>query len=578
MAEQADSAAGNPSEHPPERNFLLQLPYGVIAHVASFLPPGEAAYNLRPVCKAIAQAVRSKELLTILIGEKKLPVPSHALIQRWGRPGSSRGLTYKQRVQLLADAARGGDIDALVQLSRSTGCLVNEDVFRAAARADQAGVCEWLLKQECPLRDEGAWVLAVAAEAGNDAICELLHSAGLPAAHHAVSMAARAGHFDLAFWLSQTVSSPAAAPEQLRRAGMPDDLQATWWANAAYVGDNLYLMRVLKGGLSATPGDLPAVAHGCPLAKLQELLGECEDMSGLLTDDQKAQVLAGAATSPKPDWQDKVTWLLRQEQYHPVNTLDRHPARDFAALPDALQRLEWLAGQGFGLRDCRQLLRAAVEAGREELVGVMRITAAGVLPGPEGDGDGDDVNSSLVTVAVRHGHLGIARELLGRGEPVDVGGLLAAAGGTGRVDAVRFALEVMGNVEQGGEDGAAAATAAAAASSTETEPEGVRGQGSSIITSTYGAEVQELMKRACESGSLELVQWLRARGVGWSPGQLGVAAESGHVALVEWMVQQGYDMDLVGNRKGGWEQNGDKKAHAYPQPCILEATNCMRQH
>lgn len=528
-----------------ERNALLELPYGVIAHVASFLPPGEAAYNLRPVCQAFSQAIRSKELLTIPIGEKKSPVPSRALIHRWGRPGSSRSLTYKERVQLLADAARGGDVDALAQLSRSTGCLINEDVFRAAARADQAGVCEWLLKQDCPLRDEGVWVLAVAAEAGNSATCELLHDAGIPLTHHAVSMTARAGHADLAFWLSQLVSKPAAAPEQLRRAGMLEDLQPTWWANAAYVGDNLYLMGVLKGGLMATPGDLPAVAHGCPLVKLQELLAECEIMSGLLTDDQKAQILAGAVTSPKPDWQDKVTWLLRQEQYHPVNTLDRHPARDFAALPDAVQRLEWLAGQGFGLRDCRQLLRAAVEAGRTELVGVMRLTAAGVPPGP--GGNAGDAHSSLVTLAVRHGHLGIARELLRRGEPVHVGGLLATAGGTGRVDAAQFALVVMGKVEQ---DGATVA-AAAAASATETDSEGVQDQGTSIVTSRYGAEVLEMMNGACGSGSLELVRWLRARGVGWRHGQLGAAVESGNVALVEWMVQQGYDMEQVGNGEGG---------------------------
>lgn len=117
--------------------------------------------------------------MTVRMGDKQPHVPLHALLARWGQPGSSRGLTYKQRVLLLIDAARNGDPGALEQLSHSTGCLRNEDVFHAAARTGQHDVCKWLLQQGCPLEREGALVQAVAADAGHTRLCAELVEAGL---------------------------------------------------------------------------------------------------------------------------------------------------------------------------------------------------------------------------------------------------------------------------------------------------------------------------------------------------------------------------------------------------------------
>lgn len=120
---------------------LTTLPSDRLTHNASFLPPGEAAQSLRPACKVFARELRSPQLLTVPIGKQRPPVPKHALLARWGQEGSSRGLTYKQRPQLSLDAARGGDAEALQRLALSTGCLVNEKVFRAAAHANQQEVC-----------------------------------------------------------------------------------------------------------------------------------------------------------------------------------------------------------------------------------------------------------------------------------------------------------------------------------------------------------------------------------------------------------------------------------------------------
>ncbi len=165
---------GSRSKQRCDTSPFFSLPCEVIAHIASFLLPGEPAYSLRMTCRALACELSSKELLIIPIGVKRKqpPVPEHALLARWGKPGSARGLTYKQRIKLLSEAARGGHTAALAQLSRSTGCLVNEEVFRAAAGAGQEEVCDWLLQQECPiLGEEGGFVLSAAAEGGHTALC-----------------------------------------------------------------------------------------------------------------------------------------------------------------------------------------------------------------------------------------------------------------------------------------------------------------------------------------------------------------------------------------------------------------------
>lgn len=265
------------------------------------MSPCETACNLRPVCKAFALEVRSEELLTVPIGTKRPPVPSHALLWRWGQPGSCRGLTYKQRVQLLSHAARGGDVDALQQLSHSTGCLVNEDVFRAAAHAGQEGVCEWLLGQEVPLKDDGVWVLAVAAEGGHMQLCEKLHRAGfqLHQYRYAMRLAARAGQSVLPAWVHMAIYS-----SKIAEAGMPGDLQDNRISvgptrlNAGHVD----LMQQLKGSARATPKELPAVAFGCPLAVLEDTVRKCEQSAAFESQEAAFESQEAAHSGRTPQW------------------------------------------------------------------------------------------------------------------------------------------------------------------------------------------------------------------------------------------------------------------------------------
>lgn len=222
---------GSRAEQRCDTSFLSSLPCEIIAHIASFLPLGEPAYGLRITCKALARELRFQELLTVPIGakSKQLPVPEHALLARWGKPGCARGLTYKQRVKLLSEAARGGHTAALAQLSHSTGCLVNEEVFRAAARAGQEEVCDWLLQQECPLGEEGGWVLAAAAEGGHTALCRELGAAGLRTLSYAGKLAALGGHAEVLDWLGlQQMQEPEGSDWPAELEGTAGELPGPW--------------------------------------------------------------------------------------------------------------------------------------------------------------------------------------------------------------------------------------------------------------------------------------------------------------------------------------------------------------
>ncbi len=220
--------------------------------------------------------------------------------------------------------------------------------------------------------------------------------------------------------------------------GFPGDLQDECWANAAYAG-HVDLMQHLKGSARTTPNELPAVAFGCPLAVLQRMLWECMRRWAPLTDSQLAEIMAGAVSSPTPDWQVKVTWLLRDQGHSPIHALGPCAARDLAMLPDAEQRLVWLAGQEFGLVGCQELLKAAVGAGNAELVSMMRPELGGpAVRGPEREA----YAKALVTLAVEKGHLGVARELHDRELPVALGEICKAAGATGRVDVAQWVLRV----------------------------------------------------------------------------------------------------------------------------------------
>lgn len=361
---------------------------------------------------------------------------------RWGAAGSCRGLTYKKRFLLLLDAAQGGSAEAVAQLSRSTGCLPNEMLFHAAAHAGNVEVCEWLLGQDIELQGRGAWVLATAAEAGHTALCEKLHTAGFRLTTYAMRLALRNGRRAVLDWMQGQGQLYEASPLELRRADMCDNLPEELSDNAAY-GGQLELVQKLKGSKQAKPEDLPAVAHGCPLAVLQKLVEAClcMDPHVEVSASQRASIMAAAVTSPTTDWQAKVLWLLQAEVAPAINQLDkgRAGAAAFAALPDAPQRLEWLGAQGLGLQVSRELLHASAEAGRSELVLQLWSQAQARLR----EDPLWSVGNALVELAVQQGDLRLAQQLESQGAPVDAYELVLTAAAAGRLDSMRWAVQLL---------------------------------------------------------------------------------------------------------------------------------------
>ncbi len=443
-------------------------------------------------------------------------------------------------------------------------------------------------------------MLAVAADAGHTGLCEELTEAGLQPTLYAGRLA---GNANVIEWLlGALIQRPTQVDIDVYSAGIQgvrEGLSKALWANAAYSG-HVDLMRVLKGDSPITPEDLQAVARGCPLAVLAEMVQEFEQSpsDGPLTNHQENMNLGGALISPIPDWQEKAGWLLRRMPCGPALSLDHPSAQEFARLPDAQQRLDWLAEAAPGLRYYDDRICWAAEAGRADLV--MKLWYPPTEEALQ-DSAGFDWYTAFLSDAVPHGHMGLAQELLALGAPVGVWGLASAAGSTGRVGMAQWAVGVI-RQEQEKEAAAAAAAAAGMGSGTggasaadirpppspppplpqqqllqqEQQKKGARsssaeaaaqaasvaeggggqpqveGQEESIVTDGNREVLECMLKYSLGSGSLELVRWLRARGVPWGACVLHYAAESGNEALVEWMVQLGYDVEQVGGH--GWLQ------------------------
>ncbi len=371
-----------------------------------------------------------------------------------------------------------------------------------------------------------------------------------------------------------------------------------WWAIAAYSG-HLDLMRAFKGNMKPMPEELEAVAHGCPLAVLVEMVRECEESDGPLSAGDVEGIMGGAWTSRTPDWQEKAEWLLARATGRPILDVQDCMSRDFVKLPDGEQRLDWLALRGCMLDEPGSLLWWATKAGRVDIARRLWHQAMATELTLH-DGDCYDTTGYLTT-AVREGHIAMAQGLLDLGAPLDMCDLAAAAGGTGRVDVVQWAWgalsrELEEEEAEAAQSGAAAAAAggtmgarevAARATSSQSPPppppqeqqDTAEGQGAAAgHTVVQGAGqaaglveggtneqdqgreasllkpgnrdiVDRLMESACASGSLELVRWLRDRGVPWNPYVLSCAARSGNEELVEWMVEQGYDVEEVGGNR-----------------------------
>ncbi|KXZ45374.1 hypothetical protein GPECTOR_55g280 [Gonium pectorale] len=220
---------------------------------------------------------------------------------------------------------------------------------------------------------------------------------------------------------------------------------------------------------------------------------------GLMEWLQQEEALAAAAGSPTPDWAAKVEWLEAQ------GCPRRAPgiAAEAAALPhadadaDAVARLAWLHGRGYALD--RQAVAAAAEAGNAAAVQFL-LTEAGVKPPPPPDRLAA-VPATGAAAAAAAGHLPVLVALHAAGWPLDPAFSSRAAAGCGQLHVVAWLVETLGE---------------------------------------QAAGVGCLLSfRAAESGSVELLAWLRDRGCDCSTAFSGFVS-SGCWEAVEWALAQGF--------------------------------------
>ncbi|GFR40476.1 hypothetical protein Agub_g1039 [Astrephomene gubernaculifera] len=413
-------------------------------HIISFLPPNEVACTVRLINKAAAAQFRGPGYTTVKLSSH---VPPHAFKEQWERPGAMRGLTHRQRQALQMLTARSGSLPNLQVAVAVTGipyrkwCVGYTSVAHAAAEAGQLEMCQWLVQQQgYPVHD----VIEGAAGAGQWAICKWGLANGCPWSPDLVYAAARGGHVGLMEWLLQLCLAE---------------------------GVNVWSKMLLE-----------TAAVGCELHTLQRLYCDWVGEQQTLLDLDAKDIVAAAARSSTPDWQDKLVWLEAQG----------FPGTDAcwsaASCPDALERLRWLRGQGYPLGHC-----VAVVAARRGNVEVLHylLLSEGIKPssecGREAAGCG-----SLGALALLHAH----------GCQMNVE-TVGAAAREGHLHVVVWLVETLGAALQLGAEG---------------------------------------LSSAAYSGNLELLRLLRERGCPWDRDTIRCAARSGCEEVLEWLVERGCPM------------------------------------
>ncbi|GFR40800.1 hypothetical protein Agub_g1417 [Astrephomene gubernaculifera] len=429
----------SPQQPGPSR-IWHQLQPELAERIISFLPPNEVACTVRLINKAAAAQFRGPGYTTVKLSSH---VPPHAFKEQWERPGVMRGMSLQRRQALQMLTAHSGSLPNLQVAVAVTGILLIQafdgrltSVSQAAAEAGQLEMCQWLVQQGYPLHN----VIEEAAGAGQQAICEWCLAAGCPWSSDAVYAAARGGHVGLMDWLLQLCP-----------------------AESVYVGADVLL----------------DAAVGCELHTLQHLYHEWAGEQQLDYHDQLYMV-AAAARSSTPDWQDKLVWL--ETQGFPGD----QACLGAASCPDALDRLRWLRGRGYPLNEDVALVEAA-ERGNLEVLQYL-LLSEGVEPSLE-----------CGRMAARCGSLGALTLLHAHGCPMDMETVRAAAR-KGHLQVVVWLVEALGAALQ------------------------------------LGAE--EFSSAAC-SGNLELLRWLHERGCPWDADAIAGAAGSGCEEALEWLVEQG---------------------------------------
>ncbi|GLC68265.1 hypothetical protein PLESTF_000668300 [Pleodorina starrii] len=351
-------------------------------------------------------------------------------------------------------------------------------------------------------------LLEAAAAAGQLDMCKVLRARGCLWGK-SLSAAARGGHRHVCEWLLAS--------------GCPFDRDVVC---AAAMGGQEDLMQWLLTELQGRLRDeklsdlcwslLRAAAEYLSLAALQRLRQQLmaghhgsnlQQQLEQLREAGRGAILAAAAGSTTPDWQAKVEWM--EGLGYPRKAEACESAVRAGDGDAAVARLQWLRGRGYPL----DVADTAVCAGNLAALRFL-VEQAGVRP------TGDQF---VVTAAARQGHLAVLQYLHASGCPVDARSVAVGAARAGHLPLVAWAVEGLGVAPADGAD--------------------------------------SLLDCAVESGNLELMIWLHARG--WAlgpraiPSAIPSAIQKGCEEALEWLVERGCPFPLGGGAYLPAAHNGD---------------------
>ncbi|PNH07776.1 Ankyrin repeat domain-containing protein [Tetrabaena socialis] len=238
---------------------------------------------------------------------------------------------------------------------------------------------------------------------------------------------------------------------------------------------------------------LEGAAEGCDLPTLQRLHGTYVQGGHPAAARLPTGILAAAAGSPTPDWEAKVEWL---EGLGAAATSSHEACTRAASCPDALDRLTWLRARGYQWD--WQATRAAAVAGN---VGALRYLLAEGCDVADGTFAASAGAGQLASLQALHAHFSTAIASAAWSAAV------SSAARAGQLPVVAWLLEV--EVGDPGE--------------------------------TLALEACH-MEAAAESGSVELLAWLRRRGCPWHLHTFGPAAVAGSEEALEWLTTHGCPM------------------------------------
>ncbi|EFJ41893.1 hypothetical protein VOLCADRAFT_98135 [Volvox carteri f. nagariensis] len=503
------------------RSCWDDLPAQVLELIASFLTGNEIMCTLRLINKAAAELFRGRFEVRM-----SQPVPRHACLLHWSGIHVMRNMNLKERYRILALLCRNSSLTNLRIAIAASGCIPVAELFDAAAAGGSLDICQWLDEMGYPTDKETA--VKAAAQAGHLPVVRWLLRYSPDLSNAAWTAAARAGRQSTCEALLAATDVVGPLPVEALFAS----------ARNGHVGLTEWFLKLPQTPpLSSIDVQilLRNAAFGFDLDSLQRLYNNSLAVYG---GSDAVHLLANT----KGMLADAV--LLLQHRHLPSMFSLARAAVQAAAVP----LLRWLSRLSADdvtrhNRQDRKLRAAAAAAGLA--VGVRH--PAVVLRDP-----------SLCTHAAREGHLSVLRELLSYGCPCNEETIAVAAQyGLLKMLKMIFAATMTAAVAPPPPPPPPAVAAAAKDGPPVRRPP-------AAAQAMWGPRVVQC---AAESGSTEVIAWLRRRGLHiWDEHVFCKAAGSGCLDLVEWLASRGCPMGGTGQAYLVAARNGD-----------LAALRCLRR-